>query len=57
MRIVDAADAPEAMAALAARYAPYRDAPPEGPLLALRPERCLCWRAVGDFVGRENCTR
>jgi PPOX class probable F420-dependent enzyme len=47
VQIVDAADAPEAMSALAARYAAYRDSPPEGPLLALHPERCLCWRAVG----------
>ena len=47
VRIVGAADAPEAMSALAARYAPYRDSPPAGPLLALAPERCLCWRAVG----------
>ena len=49
VQIVDAAAAPEAMAALAARYAPYRDAPPSGPLLALAPERCLCWRAMGDL--------
>ena len=47
VRIVGAADAPEAMSALAARYAPYRDSPPAGPLLALAPERCWCWRAVG----------
>lgn len=46
VRIVDAAGAPEAMDALAARYAPYRDSPPTGPLLALAPERCLCWRAM-----------
>jgi PPOX class probable F420-dependent enzyme len=31
--------------ALAAKYAPYRERTPRGPLLVLRPERCLCWRA------------
>lgn len=46
VRIVQAADAPEAMEVLAARYAPYRACPPPGPLLALAPERCLCWRAL-----------
>lgn len=47
VRILDPADAPGAMDALSARYAPYRDSPPAGPLLALVPERCLCWRAMG----------
>jgi hypothetical protein len=40
---VDAAS----LAALQARYPAYRDAPPEGPLLKLRPERVLSWRAAG----------
>jgi PPOX class probable F420-dependent enzyme len=31
--------------ALVAKYAPYRDRPPAGPLLRLRPERALWWRA------------
>jgi PPOX class probable F420-dependent enzyme len=35
----------EALAALAARYAPYRERPPRGPLLRLEPRRVLCWRA------------
>jgi PPOX class probable F420-dependent enzyme len=34
-----------ALAALAARYAPYRERPPRGPLLRLEPRRVLCWRA------------
>jgi PPOX class probable F420-dependent enzyme len=35
--------------ALVLKYAAYRSDPPEGPLLALRPERIVCWRAVeGD---------
>jgi PPOX class probable F420-dependent enzyme len=34
---------PEAMAALAAKYAPYRERPPGGPLLELTVTRALCW--------------
>ena len=37
--------APAAVAALTARYAPYRERRPPGPLLRLEPERALCWRA------------
>ena len=33
------------LAALVAKYAPYAESPPPGPLLALEPHRCLCWRA------------
>ena len=33
------------MDALAAKYEPYRDDPPPGPLLRLVPERTLHWRA------------
>ena len=43
--ILAAADAPEALAALAARYAPYRERPPAGPVIALEPHRVLWWRA------------
>jgi len=35
----------EALAALQARYPPYRDRPPAGPLLRLRVTRALCWSA------------
>jgi PPOX class probable F420-dependent enzyme len=45
VRIIDAASAPEAIAALAERYAPYRDRHPAGPVLALEPDRVLWWRA------------
>lgn len=40
-------DAPEAGAleALRAKYPQYRDRPPAGPFLRLRPERVLCWSA------------
>ena len=39
------ADAPQAAAALVAKYRPYADEPPPGPLLRLAPERILCWSA------------
>jgi hypothetical protein len=46
---VDVLDDPAAdrvgLDALVAKYAPYRDRPPAGPLLRLRPERALWWRA------------
>ena len=45
--IVEAADARGALEALAARYPAYEQRPPPGPLLALRPQRCLSWRAEG----------
>jgi PPOX class probable F420-dependent enzyme len=47
VELLDVTDAAEAMAALAAKYAPYRDAPPPGPVLRLDPGRCLHWRAGG----------
>jgi PPOX class probable F420-dependent enzyme len=43
--ILEAAGAAEAIAALTARYAPYRNQPPSGPVLALAPERVQWWRA------------
>ncbi len=43
--IVDAASAPDAVAALAERYPPYRTHPPSGLVLALEPDRLLWWRA------------
>lgn len=45
--VVDAAGQDEVLAALAERYAPYRGAPPPGPLLRLTPSRAVCWRAQG----------
>jgi PPOX class probable F420-dependent enzyme len=45
IRILDPASAPEAMAALIERYAPYRADAPAGPLLVMEPERVLWWRA------------
>ena len=45
VEIVEEDQAEEALRALAARYPAYRERAPGGPLLALRPERALCWRA------------
>jgi PPOX class probable F420-dependent enzyme len=44
--VLDARDAPDALAALANRYAPYRERAPRGPVLMLSPERLLWWRAA-----------
>jgi PPOX class probable F420-dependent enzyme len=43
--IVEVNDA--ALRALQHRYPAYRSRPPRGPLLELRPERVLYWRASG----------
>jgi len=43
--ILDAADAPDAIASLTERYAAYRHRPPGGPVLSLTPDRILWWRA------------
>jgi PPOX class probable F420-dependent enzyme len=45
VRILDAADAPDALAALRARYASYQERAPAGPVLSLDPDRVLWWRA------------
>jgi PPOX class probable F420-dependent enzyme len=42
-RVLDAA--PEAVALLRERYLQYRDAPPEGPVLAVEVHRWSGWRA------------
>jgi PPOX class probable F420-dependent enzyme len=40
--------APEAMEALAAKYAPYAERTPPGPLLRLSVERSRQWRSTGS---------
>jgi PPOX class probable F420-dependent enzyme len=45
VRVIDAASAPDALSALAERYAAYRVRPPGGPVLVLHPDRVLWWRA------------
>jgi PPOX class probable F420-dependent enzyme len=44
--VLQAGEHAAAMDALGARYAPYRERPPRGPLLRLRVERALQWRAA-----------
>lgn len=44
--VLAAESAPEAMAALAAKYEPYARQAPPGPLLRLAVERTLHWRAA-----------
>jgi PPOX class probable F420-dependent enzyme len=45
-QILEAANAPEALEALADRYPQYRRRPPDGPVVALDPERFVWWRAT-----------
>jgi PPOX class probable F420-dependent enzyme len=45
MTILEAVDAPDAIAALTERYEAYRKQPPGGPVLSLVPDRLLWWRA------------
>jgi PPOX class probable F420-dependent enzyme len=40
-------DGAEGMAALAAKYVPYAERIPPGPLMRLDVERAYCWRAAG----------
>ena len=47
VRVVPVEENGAALRALARRYPAYRDEAPPGPLLELRPRRCLCWRAAG----------
>jgi PPOX class probable F420-dependent enzyme len=43
--IVEVAGHEPVLEALSARYQPYRERPPRGPLLRLDPDRCVWWRA------------
>jgi PPOX class probable F420-dependent enzyme len=49
--IVEIGDGATGFEALSAKYAPYREASPPGPLLCLEPQRYLWWRAA-DPAGR-----
>jgi PPOX class probable F420-dependent enzyme len=44
--IVETGDGAAGLQALSAKYAPYREASPPGPLLCLEPQRYLGWRAA-----------
>jgi PPOX class probable F420-dependent enzyme len=46
VEVLTLAEAPGGLAALVARYEPYRREPPPGPLLRLSPRRFLWWRAA-----------
>jgi PPOX class probable F420-dependent enzyme len=46
VEILEARDEPEALQALRAKYQPYAERPPTGPLLQLVPGRALCWSAA-----------
>jgi PPOX class probable F420-dependent enzyme len=46
MEIVSVEDGGAGLEALSAKYEPYREEPPPGPLLCLEPERFLWWRAA-----------
>ncbi|MBV9363902.1 MAG: pyridoxamine 5'-phosphate oxidase family protein [Solirubrobacterales bacterium] len=45
VKIVEAADAPDALNALTARYDAYRRQRPSGPIITLVPDRLVWWRA------------
>ena len=47
VEIVPVAGSPAAVEALAAKYEPYAERTPPGPLLRLSVERALHWRAAG----------
>lgn len=46
VRVLDLTEGKTGLAALSAKYEQYREETPPGPLLALEPERYLCWRAA-----------
>jgi PPOX class probable F420-dependent enzyme len=45
VEVLEAAGESAALEALAAKYSPYAERRPPGPLLRLVPERAICWRA------------
>jgi len=48
--IVEVAGHEQVLEALSARYRPYRERPPRGPLLRLAPDRFVCWRSQRSDV-------
>jgi PPOX class probable F420-dependent enzyme len=46
VEILATTDAPQAVDALRAKYEPYRELTPPGPLLCLTPERFIWWSAT-----------
>ena len=47
VEVIELGEGPQALTALRAKYPQYRSEPPIGPLLGLRVERLLSWRAAG----------
>jgi PPOX class probable F420-dependent enzyme len=46
VRILELSEGETGLAALREKYEPYKEEAPPGPLLALKPERYLWWRAA-----------
>ena len=46
VEVLERGQAGDGLAALAAKYDPYREQPPPGPMLRLEVERTLSWRAA-----------
>jgi PPOX class probable F420-dependent enzyme len=43
--VIECEQAPDALAALRAKYRQYEQSPPPGPLIRIVPSRFICWRA------------
>lgn len=56
VEILTAAAVPDAVDALRNKYSAYADTPPAGPVLALRPERCLYWSASSRSDSRDDAS-
>jgi hypothetical protein len=45
VKVLEIEEAPEALAALTAKYPQYESEPPPGPVLRMDPRQVLCWAA------------
>ncbi len=43
--VIECSQAPDALAALCAKYEQYAHSPPGGPLIRIAPSRFLCWQS------------
>ena len=48
VEVLQVSEAGSGLEALSAKYEQYREEAPPGPVLALHPERSICWRAASD---------
>jgi PPOX class probable F420-dependent enzyme len=46
VEVLQVSEAGSGLEALSEKYEQYREEPPPGPVLALDPERSLCWQAA-----------